>query len=157
SSQPVTRFPSSHTAPGFLPEPAGPSLANWIAPLGDTECCSRGSKFDLRVPFVVSALQPNGITITGTLAARGPVAAAVGQTPGAAGGVGTYLNNGAPFSLTALTPFSISVPAVVGTNYLDFIGSGCNLGPQNCNINAFEPVAGWLVDPTWTSAPPGTI
>ena len=154
SSQPVTRFPSSHTAPGFLPEPAGPSLANWIAPTGDTECCSRGSTFDLRVPFFVSAVQPNGITITGTLAAEGPVAAAVGQTPGAAGGVGAYLNNGSPFSLTALTPFSISVPAVAGTNYLDFISSGCN-SPPTCN-DPFEPVAAWLVDPMWSSADFGT-
>ena len=157
----------SGTAPGFLATPAGTSNANWIAPAGDSADCAgvrsgvapgatgeSCGPFDLQVPFSVSAAQPNGITITGTLAMRGPVAAAVGQTAGAGNGVGAYLNNGSPFSLTALTPFSISVPAVVGMNYLDFISSGCN-SPPTCN-DPFEPVAAWLVDPMWSSADFGT-
>jgi len=148
---PLTKVDLSLTAPGFLAAPAGPSFANWIAPAGDVGCClASGGPFDYRVPFTVPTAQPNGITIIGTLTANGPVAAAVGQTAGVANGVGIFLG---PQSLTALTPFSFSVPVSVGTNYLDFISSGCQ--SPSCS-GSFEPVAGLLVDPSWVSATAGT-
>jgi hypothetical protein len=139
---PLTSQTFSTTAPGFLPVPAGPSGAFWIAPTGDSGCCLAGSVFDYRVSFSV----PTGVsaaTVSGTLATLGSAAAAVN-------GLGTFLG---PQSLTALTPFSFSVSVNPGANFLDFIVNGCVSFPS-CG-GAFEPVSALLVDPSWMPAAPG--
>ena len=178
---PPTIFPTANptATPIASPQPlsfaeggppfGNPSNANFVAPNALANFCAGEPSghvgqppgmscgpFDIQVAFNVPAAQPTGITITGTLSAVGPVAAAVGQTAGSGNGVGGYLNNGAPFPSTLNpAPFSISVPVVAGTNYLDFIGSGCFSGPGACNP-ANEPASIWLADPMWTSASFGT-
>ena len=67
----------------------------------------------------------------------------------------TIANGAAPFSDHGRYWLFASV---VGTNYLDFISSGCSSGPNSCNTaSGFEPVDAWLIDPIWSPATPGTI
>jgi len=129
----------SRTDPGFVPAPAG---TQWIAPGSDTGAGYPGIVFDFRVFFNATTTGP--ITISGDLAAEGSVAAFVD-------GLGAYLGNQ---SLLALNPFSLTVNAASGSNFLDFVFSGCVSFPA-CT-GEFEPVAALLVDPSFVPAAPGT-
>ena len=129
----------SGTAPGFLPTPAGPSGAFWVAQKGDVQFGDPVN--DWRVTFVTPAGTGN-ITVTGTMAAEGSVAVALN-------GFGNF---GGPQSLTQLGNFSVTVAAGT-TNTLDFIFTGCISYPSCSSSN--EPVFGLLVDPSWSLALPG--
>jgi hypothetical protein len=134
--EPLLKTNLSGTAPGFLAAPAGPSGAFWIAILGDVQ--AGGLVNDWGVTFSAPAGTGN-ITVTGTMAAEGPVAVALN-------GFGYFAG---PQSLTQLGQFSVTVAAGT-TNTLDFIFNGGCIGYDNCQT------AGLLVDPTWSLAAPGT-
>lgn len=118
--------------------------------------------FDWRVYFDVPVGQ-TAVTITGDLAAYGPVAADVD-------GAGTYLG---VFSTTAATPFTLTVavnnPSISDVscdstecqNYIDFIFTGCTdwpscSAPYSPNPDLLEPLSELYVDPSFTTALPGT-
>ena len=130
----------SGTSPGFLAAPAGPSGAFWIAQLSDVQFGEAVN--DWRVTFSTPAGTGN-ITVSGTMAAEGSVAVALN-------GVGVFAG---PQSLTSLGNFSVTASSGT-TNNLDFIFTGC-LSFPSCSANG-EPVAGLLVDPSWSIAAPGT-
>ena len=97
---------------------------------------------DWRVTFTAPPGTGN-ITVTGKMAAEGPVAVALN-------GFGNF---GGLQSLTQLGNFSVTVAAGT-TNTLDFIFTGCISYPACSSSN--EPVYGLLVDPNWSPALPGT-
>lgn len=138
--EPLKKTNVSGTAPGFLPTPAEPSGAFWVAQLGDVQFGAPVN--DWGVKFAAPAGTGN-ITVTGTMAAEGPVAVAVN-------GFGYFAG---PQSLTQLGQFSVTVAAGT-TNTLDFIFTGCISYPACTGSN--EPVYGLLVDPNWSPALPGT-
>jgi len=138
---PLYKTNLSFTAPGFLPTPAGPSGAFWVAQKGDVQFGAPVN--DWRVTFTTPAGTGN-ITVTGTMAAEGPVAVALN-------GFGNF---GGLQSLTRLGKFSVTVAAGT-TNTLDFIFTGCISYPA-CSSSIDEPVYGLLVDPNWSPALPGT-
>lgn len=137
---PLFKTNLSGTAPSFLPTPAGPSGALWVAQKGDVQFGQPVN--DWRVTFTTPAGTGN-ITVTGTMAAEGPVAVALN-------GFGNF---GGLQSLTQLGNFSVTVAAGT-TNTLDFIFTGCISYPT-CSGSG-EPVYGLLVDPNWSPALPGT-
>ena len=137
---PLYKTNLSFTAPGFLPTPAGPSGAFWVAQKGDVQFGAPVN--DWRVTFTTPAGTGN-ITVTGTMAAEGSVAVALN-------GFGIFAG---PQSLTQLGNFSVTVAAGT-TNTLDFIFTGCISYPACSSSN--EPVYGLLVDPDWSPALPGT-
>ena len=137
---PLQKTDLSQTSPGFLAAPAGPSGAFWIAQLSDVQFGEAVN--DWRVTFTTPAGTGN-ITVTGTMAAEGSVAVALN-------GSGIFAG---PQSLTQLSQFSVTEAAGT-TNTLDFIFTGCISYPS-CGANG-EPVAGLLVDPSWSMAAPGT-
>ena len=164
---PLTRTDVSGTSPGFLTAPVAPSGAFWIARKGDVQAGSPGNVFEVRTIFSTFATTGTGncgvsepitvtcITMSGTLAANGPVDVAVDGFGNLAG----------PHSLTQLGTFSINVALAPGTTHtLDFIFSGCNLWPScpgvpdssHPGIIASEPVVALLVDPSWSLAATGT-
>jgi PEP-CTERM motif len=138
--EPLKKTNLSGTAPGFLAAPAGPSGAFWIAMLGDVQFGAPVN--DWRVTFSAPPGTGN-ITVTGTMAAEGPVAVALN-------GFGNFAG---PQSLTQLGNFSVTVAAGT-TNTLDFIFTGCISYPACTGSN--DPVYGLLVDPNWSPALPGT-
>jgi PEP-CTERM motif len=137
---PLFKTNLSFTAPGFLPTPAGPSGAFWVAQKGDVQFGAPVN--DWRVTFTTPAGTGN-ITVTGTMAAEGSVAVALN-------GSGIFAG---PQSLTQLGQFSVTEAAGT-TNTLDFIFTGCISYPGCHSSN--EPVYGLLVDPNWSPALPGT-
>jgi PEP-CTERM motif len=150
---PLETLPNSliqNIAPGFISAPAGSS---WVAFGGDTGCCVPGTVFVIRTFFNVPTAET--ITISGNLAANGPVYMGLD-------GMGNYLfgpNLLQPQSLTTLSPFvdsngnPLSFNAVAGSNYMDFVFSGCNPFPACSGSN--DPVSAFLVDPSWVPALPG--
>jgi hypothetical protein len=165
AGEPLQKTDLSGTSPGFLAAPVAPSGAFWIAPLGDVQFGNAGGVFDWRVTFSTATTNTTGscavgvpftacVTVSGMLAANGPVDVAVD-------GVG---NLAGPHSLTQLGAFSVTGGTNSTTHTLDFIFSGCNLWPScpgvpdssNPGILASEPVVGLLVDPSWSLAGPNT-
>jgi hypothetical protein len=150
---PLETLPNSliqNIAPGFIQAPAGSA---WVAFGGDTGCCGPGTVFVVRTFFSVPTAET--ITISGSLAANGPVYMGLD-------GVGNYLfgpNLLQPQSLVTLSPFvdssgnPLSFNAVAGSNYMDFVFSGCN--PFPACTGSDDPVSAFLVDPSWVPALPG--
>jgi len=113
--------------------------------------------FDWRVFFDVPVGQ-TAVTITGNMAANGPVAAAVD-------GFGRYFGTA---STAATIPFTlnggvnntslpnVSCDSTVCQNYVDFIFSGCVDWPS-CSNPSNQPQSELYVDPSWTPAAPGTL
>ena len=118
--------------------------------------------FDWRIYFNVPLGQTT-VTITGEIAANGPVAAAVD-------GVGGYLGD---FSTAGPSPFTLTVnvnntsvndvtcDATECQNYIDYIFTGCTDWPS-CSApytgppgTLLEPVSELYVDPSFTTALPG--
>jgi hypothetical protein len=137
---PLTKTDLSGTAPGFLAAPADSGGAFWVATKGDVQFGQPVN--DWRVTFTAPPGTGN-ITVTGKMAAEGPVAVALN-------GFGNF---GGLQSLTQLGNFSVTVAAGT-TNTLDFIFTGCISYPACSSSN--EPVYGLLVDPNWSPALPGT-
>jgi PEP-CTERM motif len=137
---PLFKTNLAFTAPGFLPTPAGPSGAFWVAQKGDVQFGAPVN--DWRVTFSLPSAE--SITVSGTLAAEGSVGVALDGFGGFAG----------PQSLTRLGKFSVTGAGVAGTNTLDFIFTGCISYPACTGSN--DPVYGLLVDPNWSPALPGT-
>lgn len=160
--------------------PAGitfrPPTGGWDFPGGDSGCCA--GVFDWYTQFGVSGLpsycsayaaalgNPNcEITLSMSVAAEGYVGVSVG--PSAGNGYGGYGGNspGSPilFNTANDTPFYMTFYATNGTNFLDFVFTGCdNYNPLSpyltCNpaANPWEPIVALYVDPSWSIAPPGT-
>jgi hypothetical protein len=119
--------------------------------------------FDWRIYFNVLPPGPAVVTITGVIAANGPVAAAVD-------GVGAYLGD---FTTAGPLPFTLTVnvnntsiqgvtcDATECRNYIDYIFTGCTDWPS-CSApytgppgTLLEPVSELYVDPSFTTALPG--
>lgn len=166
---PVTLQPVGYGAPTVVPyniisgtSPGGwvvdsNSGAQWDASAGDVgivEGCGFGP-YDLCPTFVwgvdFNAATAGNIVLNGYFAANGPVSVAVD-------GLGGFLGVG---SINAETQFPSGAQALgfavnAGQNELDFIFSGCNVpSPTGC-FGASEPISALLIDPTFTTAPPGT-
>lgn len=130
------------------------SGAQWDASAGDVgyvEGCGFGP-LD-RCPTFVWGVDFNSpmaqnIVINGFFAAEGSVSLAVN-------GMGTFLGVGSINAETAFpTNFGFAVNA--GQNELDFIFTGCdNYSPTGCS-GTDEPISALLVDPSFSTAPPGT-
>jgi hypothetical protein len=133
------------------------SGAQWDASAGDVgvvEGCGFGP-LDLCPTFVwgVDFNSPvaQNIVLSGYFAANGPVSVSVD-------GLGGFLGVG---SINTEIQFPSGAQALgfavnAGENELDFIFSGCNVpSPTGC-FGTDEPISALLIDPTFTTAPPGT-
>jgi len=132
------------------------SGAQWDAPNGDVGAVEGCGSVPDRCPTFVwgvdfTAATAQNIVLSGYFAANGPVSVAVD-------GMGGFLGVG---SINAETQFPSGPQALgfavnAGQNELDFIFSGCNVpSPTGC-FGASEPISALLIDPSFSTAPPGT-